>query len=177
MRVRREGPGNRSPVHVRELECRWWRGRIAFRPPGRQLVSTLPPSAFTPSLDDVSHLAVAFALALPVGWQRQRGIDSPGLRAYPLLSVCVCGFLLVGLRVAEGPGEGADIFYGVLTGIGFVGSGAILKSAHRAVGLDTAVALWVTGAIGAGVACGAPAVSAALSAATLGLWRLRERRS
>jgi putative Mg2+ transporter-C (MgtC) family protein len=114
-----------------------------------------------PWLDAAVHLAIAFALALPIGWGRERG-----LRAYPLLSAGVCGFLLVGLRTAAGLGERADVFYGVLTGIGFVGSGAIVKSAHHATGLGTAVALWVTGAIGAGVACGAPLVSAAVSAAT-----------
>ena len=51
-------------------------------------------------------------------------------------------------------GEQADVFYGVLSGIGFVASGAVLKSPEGAGGMSTAVSLWVTGAIGAGVACG-----------------------
>lgn len=124
-----------------------------------------------PVLDATLRLGLAFLLVLPVGWERERRSHSAGLRTYPLLSMCVCGFLLLAQRAAGGPGEQADVFYGVLTGIGFVGSGAIVKSAKGTSGMSTAVSLWVTGAIGAGVAYGSPLISAALSLmSVLALW-------
>ncbi len=124
-----------------------------------------------PVLDAILRLGLAFLLALPLGWERERRSRSAGLRTYALLSVCVCGFLLLAQRAAGGPAEQADVFYGVLSGIGFVGSGAIMKSAEGAGGMSTAVSLWVTGAIGAGVAYGSPLISAALSLmSVLALW-------
>jgi putative Mg2+ transporter-C (MgtC) family protein len=113
------------------------------------------------------RLALAFLLVLPLGWDREQRWRSGGLRTYPLLSVCVCGFLLLAQRAAGGPSEQADVFFGVLSGIGFVGSGAIVKSPERPRGMSTAVSLWVTGAIGAGAAYGRPLISAALSLMSL----------
>jgi putative Mg2+ transporter-C (MgtC) family protein len=116
-----------------------------------------------PTIDAVLRLALALLLVFPLGWEQEQRSRSGGLRTYPLLSACVCGFLLVAERAPGGPSEQADVFYGVLSGIGFVGSGAVLKSPENASGMSTAVSLWMTGAIGAGVACGAPLISAALS--------------
>jgi putative Mg2+ transporter-C (MgtC) family protein len=120
-----------------------------------------------PSLDLALRLALALLLALPLGWEREPRSRSAGLRTYPLLSVCVCGFLLLAQRAAWEASAQADAFYGVLTGIGFVVSGAIIKSNERGGGMSTAVGLWVTGAIGAGVALGSPLVSAVLSLITV----------
>ena len=112
---------------------------------------------------------------LPLGWEREQRSRSAGLRTYPLLSLCVCGFLLLAQRGAWGPTQQADVFYGVLSGIGFVGSGAVMKSpesgGESAGGMSTAVSLWVTGAIGAGVAYGSLLISGALSlTSVLVLW-------
>jgi putative Mg2+ transporter-C (MgtC) family protein len=116
-----------------------------------------------PIVHAVSRLALAFLLVLPLGWEREQRSRSAGLRTYPLVSVCVCGFLLLAQQRAGGAGEQADVFYGVLSGIGFVGSGVVLKSPSGAAGMTTAVSLWVTGAIGAGVAYELPLISTALS--------------
>jgi putative Mg2+ transporter-C (MgtC) family protein len=124
-----------------------------------------------PVFDAALRLALALLLVLPLGWEREQRSRSAGLRTYPLLSVCVCAFLILAQRAAGGPSEQADVFHGVLSGIGFVGSGAIVKSPEQARGLNTAVSLWVTGAIGAGVAYGRPLLSAALSLmSVLALW-------
>jgi putative Mg2+ transporter-C (MgtC) family protein len=120
-----------------------------------------------PILGAAIRLALAFVLVLPLGWEREQRSRSAGLRTFPLLSLCVCGLLLLGQMAAGGASEQADVFYAVLNGIGFVGSGAILKSPERAGGMSTAVSLWVTGAIGAGAAYGAPLISAALSLMTV----------
>ncbi len=113
------------------------------------------------------QLGLAFLLALPLGYEREHHAHSAGLRSYPLLAACVCGFLLLAQGAGGGATMNADVFFGLMSGIGFVGSGAIVKSPERARGMSTAVSLWVTGAIGAGVAMGAPLTSAALSLMTL----------
>jgi putative Mg2+ transporter-C (MgtC) family protein len=124
-----------------------------------------------PILQAVLRLGLALLLALQLGWEREQRSRSAGLRTYPLLSVCVCGFLLVGQRMGGDASEQADAFYGALNGIGFVGSGAILKSGDGVAGMGTAVTLWVAGAIGAGVAFAIPQLSAVLSLlSVLALW-------
>lgn len=114
-------------------------------------------------LEVVLRLVLALVLALPLGWDRERRSRSAGLRTYPLLSVCACGFLMLAQELAGDATARADVFYGLLTGIGFVASGAMLKTTGRTRGMTTAVSLWVTGAIGAGVAFGAGHVSAVLA--------------
>jgi putative Mg2+ transporter-C (MgtC) family protein len=151
--------GTMTVENGRRGQSRWDRTSLELRGPER------------PMLDVSVRLALAALLALPLGWERERRSRSAGLRTYPLLSLCVCGFLLLGQKVAWGASEQADVFYGVLTGIGFVGSGAIMKSTEDVAGIGTAVSLWVTGAIGAGVAYGGLLLSATLSLMSLlGLW-------
>jgi putative Mg2+ transporter-C (MgtC) family protein len=69
-------------------------------------------------------------LALPLGWERERQSRSTDLRTYPLRSVCICGVLLLAQRRAGGPSEQADVFFGILDGIGFVSSGALQLDDH-----------------------------------------------
>lgn len=121
----------------------------------------MPPDH--PTFDAALRLGLSCLLVLPLGWEREEHARSAGLRTYPLLSAGVCGFLLLGQRAAGGLSGQADIFYGVLNGIGFVGSGAILKTEDGAAGLSSAVSLWVAGAIGASVAFGATLIAAALA--------------
>jgi len=134
-------------------------------------------------LEPALRLALAFVLVLPLAWERERRSRSAGLRTFAMLSMSVCGFLLLAQRIAGGAMSQADAFYGVLLGIGFVGSGAVVKSPDHARGMATAVTLWVTGAIGAGVAYRATLVSAAVSLMCLvalrapSLARLRKRPS
>jgi putative Mg2+ transporter-C (MgtC) family protein len=116
-----------------------------------------------PIFDAALRLALASMLVQPLAWGREQRSHSAGPRTYALLSSCVCGFLLFAKSAKWGLSEQADVFYSVLTGIGFVGSGAVVKSGEAAHGMSTAVSLWVTGAIGAGVACEIPQLSAALS--------------
>lgn len=103
----------------------------------------------------VSHLvslAVAYLLALPIGWNREREERSAGLRTFPLVAMAACGFVMIAIDVIGADSEQhSRILEGLMTGIGFVGGGAILKQGDRAKGTATAASLWATGAIGAAV--------------------------
>lgn len=97
-------------------------------------------------------LGVSYLLALPIGWNRERNSRSAGLRTFPLVAVATCGFILVGIDVLSEQGAQARVLEGVITGMGFIGGGAILKSNNRVSGTATAASLWTTCAIGVAVA-------------------------
>lgn len=102
--------------------------------------------------DHVVKLAVAYLLALPIGWVQEREERSAGVRTFPLVAVASCGLVLVGLKVlGEDAGAQARVLEGLITGIGFIGGGAILKDGGEVRGTATAAALWATGAIGIAV--------------------------
>ena len=100
----------------------------------------------------LQHLLVAYVLALPIGWDREKSTRSAGLRTFPLVAMAACGFMLTGLSVLEGEDAQARLMYGLITGIGFIGGGAILKENRTVSGTATAASIWNTGAIGMAVA-------------------------
>lgn len=115
----------------------------------------------------IVDLAIAYVLALPIGWDREREERTAGIRTFPLVAVASCGFVLVALRVlGEGSIGQARILEGLITGIGFIGGGAIIKHAGEASGTATAASLWATGALGAAVGYGLYDIAAILSLVT-----------
>lgn len=101
------------------------------------------------------ELLVAYFLAFPVAWNRERSGRSAGLRTFPLVATASCAYVLVGREVlADDPQAMARVLYGLMTGIGFIGGGAIVKERGIAHGTATAASIWGTGAIGAAVAYG-----------------------
>jgi putative Mg2+ transporter-C (MgtC) family protein len=115
----------------------------------------------------VFSLALAYLLALPVGWDREREDRSAGIRTFPLVAIASCGFVLVGIAVLgrESMGQ-ARILEGLITGVGFIGGGAILKQGGKATGTATAASLWATGALGAAVGYGLYDIAVVLSLVT-----------
>lgn len=103
----------------------------------------------------LSHMVlmgVAYVLAFPIGWNREKNERSAGLRTFPLVAVATCGFMLVGIEAIGSIDAQARVMGGIITGMGFIGGGAILKSGRVVTGTATAVSLWTTGAIGIAVA-------------------------
>ncbi|MED5389971.1 MAG: MgtC/SapB family protein [Pseudomonadota bacterium] len=98
------------------------------------------------------QLGIAFVLALPVAWNREQRARGAGLRTFPLVSIAACGYMLVGMQVYSGSAAEARVMYGIITGMGFIGGGAILKNGATVSGTATAASLWNTGAIGISVA-------------------------
>ena len=112
-------------------------------------------------------LTMAFFLAFPIAWNREKEFRRVGLRTLPLVAVASCGYLLLGLGFAsDNPDALARLIQGLMTGIGFVGGGAILKSSKEIRGTATAAAIWATGAVGAGVAFQRFELAIAISAVT-----------
>lgn len=121
-------------------------------------------------LDIATHLAillVAYILALPIAWDRERNERSAGLRTFPLVAIAACGFIQAAETVTyESPEATARIVEGLINGVGFIGGGAILVGKASIRGTATAASLWATGAIGAAVGLGAYEIAIVLSVMT-----------
>jgi putative Mg2+ transporter-C (MgtC) family protein len=100
-------------------------------------------------------LISAFAMALPIAWERERRTRIMGIRTFPLVAMASCGYVLVAAAVV-GPASDAQarIVQGLITGMGFLGGGAILKEGTNVRGTATAASIWSTGAVGGAVAYG-----------------------
>ncbi len=99
------------------------------------------------------HLIIAFVLAFPLGWDREKGSESgAGLRTFPLVALGSCAFMLTAIAVLDSTDAESRVLAGILTGIGFIGGGAILKGGASVAGTATAASIWNTGAIGMAVA-------------------------
>lgn len=115
-------------------------------------ITSVEVSAF---IYHVIVLIVAFLFALPIGWNRERSQRALGLRTFPIVAITSAGYVLVATSILpEGGAEQARIIQGLMTGIGFLGGGAIVKSGLSVQGTATAASIWNTGAIGAAVAYG-----------------------
>jgi putative Mg2+ transporter-C (MgtC) family protein len=101
---------------------------------------------------NLGHLLTAWVLALPVAWDRERATRGAGLRTFPLVAVAACGYMLVGISVLDSTGAEGRVVEGLITGVGFIGGGAILKSKGSVTGTATAASIWNTGLIGLAVA-------------------------
>lgn len=125
----------------------------------------------------VPHLAallIAYLLAIPIGWNREQEERSAGLRTFPLVAVATCGVIQASEHMMGSEPEAmARVIEGLITGMGFIGGGAILRREDSVKGTATAASLWVTGAIGVAAGLGSYDVALMLSVATVvTLWLL-----
>lgn len=97
------------------------------------------------------QIGVAYVLTAFIGWNREREEHNTGIRAFPIIGMASCGYLLI---LGQGPDTAAQsrVLQGMITGIGFVGGGAILKEGATVKGTATAASVWNAGVIGAAVA-------------------------
>ncbi|MEO3472604.1 MgtC/SapB family protein [Roseomonas sp. CAU 1739] len=101
-----------------------------------------------PVLDSAFSLFVAFVMGTLVGMEGQFRQRSAGLRTNTLVAVGAAAFVDIGQRLA-GDAEAVRVISYVVSGIGFLGAGVIMKDGTNVRGLNTAATLWGSGAIGA----------------------------
>jgi putative Mg2+ transporter-C (MgtC) family protein len=92
---------------------------------------------------------------------------SPDPRTFPLVAVATCGFVQAAEGITQGhPEATARVIEGLITGMGFIGGGAILRLKDSVRGTATAASLWITGAIGMAVGLGVYDVAVMLAIVT-----------
>ena len=101
------------------------------------------------------RLLVAGALGALIGYERELHAKGAGVRTHVLVALGAALFMIISQHGFAGAErfDAARVAAGVVTGIGFLGGGIIMKKNHVS-GLTTAAGLWVTGAIGMGAGCG-----------------------
>lgn len=84
-----------------------------------------------------------------VGFERELSKKSAGLKTNTLVSIGACAFVLISLNFVDYPDTDVTRIIGqVVTGIGFLGAGVILKQGTDVTGLTTAATVWCSSAIG-----------------------------
>ncbi len=123
------------------------------------------------------QIFVAGLLSLPVAWNRERKTRIMGMRTYPLVAIGSCAFMLIGLSFSavEDANARARIIQGVITGIGFLGGGAILKNDESVRGTASAASILMVGAIGTAVGNACYEIALLTSVATFFILRYLER--
>jgi len=107
-------------------------------------------------------LATAFTLGTAIGFERQWRQRSAGLRTNVLVAVGAAAFADLGMRLLGMEGATRIISY-VVSGIGFLGAGVILKDGANIRGLNTAATLWCSAAVGTFAGSGLFAEAATLT--------------
>jgi putative Mg2+ transporter-C (MgtC) family protein len=102
------------------------------------------------------RLIVAMIFGAVIGIQRERAGKPAGLRTHMLVSLGAAVFIIASGEFGMNPDSISRVIQGLVTGIGFLGAGAILKLYDkRAVeGLTTAAGIWMTAALGVAVGLG-----------------------
>jgi putative Mg2+ transporter-C (MgtC) family protein len=111
-------------------------------------MSPYPPFDLAAFLKTALALLTAFALGGLIGFERQWRQRTAGLRTNVLVAVGAAAFVDLGMRVAGSDGSVRVISY-VVSGIGFLGAGVIMKEGAQVRGINTAATLWASAAVGA----------------------------
>ena len=102
----------------------------------------------------ILRLLLATALGTVIGFQRERAKKPAGLRTHILISLGSCLFTVVSIYAFSA--DIARVAAGVVSGIGFLGAGAIIRGSREGIiaGLTTAASIWMMAAIGLAVGVG-----------------------
>ena len=109
----------------------------------------------------VLRMSVALLLGAVIGWERESREADAGLRTHMLVSLGAALFVLVPAEAGLSNEELSRVVQGIVSGIGFLGAGAVLKSSEegRIHGLTTAASVWATAAIGVAAGLGREATA------------------
>jgi putative Mg2+ transporter-C (MgtC) family protein len=125
--------------------------------------------------DDLLKLALALVLGGLIGWERELYDKPAGFRTNTLICVGSTLFTIFSLRIGTTPGtDSARIAAQIVSGIGFLGAGAIIRRGEAVLGLTTAATIWFVASIGMGVGAGyyvTSSVGTGLALAILVLFR------
>jgi putative Mg2+ transporter-C (MgtC) family protein len=127
---------------------------------------------FDQLIQNLIQLLVAFLLPFLTAWERESTSRSAGLRTFPLVSMAACSFTLLAMTIFDDQDAQSKMIAGIITGIGFIGGGAILKDTSKVSGTSTAAAIWSTGAIGIAVGIGRIEIAIVLSVMTFATFKL-----
>jgi len=125
------------------------------------------------------RLGLAALFGSILGVEREAHLRPAGARDHALVALGAALFTVVGIIGFEGSADTSRLAAGVVTGIGFIGAGAILRTGVSVRGITTAATLWMAAALGIALGCGlyaAGAIAVGLGLASLIVLRVLSRR-
>jgi putative Mg2+ transporter-C (MgtC) family protein len=127
----------------------FWEELLSGLPDARRMIQVL------------ARLLAATVFGAVIGFQRERAGKPAGLRTHMLVTVGTAVFVLACSGVGMGHDALSRVIQGIVTGIGFIGAGSILKlDRERDIqGLTTAAGVWMTAAVGVAVGLGSLGVA------------------
>ena len=117
--------------------------------------------------DLVWRLLLAAGLGAAVGLEREYRQKPAGLRTNILIALGSALFTILSIAMGHDSGTADRIAAQIVTGIGFLGGGAILRSGNTVHGMTTAATIWVNAAIGVAAGMGEYALATATAVITL----------
>jgi len=99
-------------------------------------------------LDYVWRLLLAAGLGAVLGVEREYRRKRAGLRTNILIAIGSCLLTILSLEMTKGVADTSRVAGQIVTGIGFLGGGAILRNRDTVHGMTTAATIWVNAAIG-----------------------------
>jgi putative Mg2+ transporter-C (MgtC) family protein len=117
--------------------------------------------------DAMQRLLLAAGLGAMLGLEREYRQKPAGLRTNILIALGAALFTMVSITIVENGSSADRIAAQIVTGIGFLGGGAILRGRGSVHGMTTAATIWVNAAIGMAAGSGQRALAAATAAMTL----------
>jgi len=118
------------------------------------LIIKLPKNRVMTIFDFILRLLTAIGAGMIIGFERQWHHKSAGLRTNTLVATGAALYVLLSINIAERNSDIARIIGQVVTGIGFLGAGIILKEGINIRGLTTAATVWCSAAVGSIAAAG-----------------------
>ncbi|HEX9177781.1 MAG TPA: MgtC/SapB family protein [Mycobacterium sp.] len=101
-----------------------------------------------PGLELLVRVGLATLLGIAIGMERQWRARMAGLQTMALVSMGAALFVILGAYAFKGDSDPTRVAAQVVTGIGFLGAGVIMKQGSSVTGLNTAATLWATAAVG-----------------------------
>jgi putative Mg2+ transporter-C (MgtC) family protein len=119
-----------------------------------ELSSSLPDAE--QAVRVIIRLLAALVAGGVIGFQRELSGKAAGLRTHILVSMAMTLFVLMAAEAGMQHDAMSRVIQGLVTGIGFIGAGAIMKmqSEQQIHGLTTAAGIWITAAIGVAIGLG-----------------------
>jgi putative Mg2+ transporter-C (MgtC) family protein len=102
----------------------------------------------------LARMLVALAVGGAIGAERETRGKPAGFRTMTLICLGSTMFTLASTRLTEDSGDPSRVAAQIVTGVGFLGAGAILRDGPRISGLTTAATIWITAALGMGIGAG-----------------------
>lgn len=105
-------------------------------------------------MEDVLRIGIALLVGGALGIEREYRDKTAGFRTIILITVGATLFTMFSLRLGEPAEDAVRIAAGIVSGVGVLGAGVILRHRGEIVGITTAATIWLAAALGMGIGSG-----------------------